>query len=105
MRGQTALLFCNVEGAPVVRFRWLKGGTEVNLTSHHYTLDNRQHVRYTNHYESRLIISHIQVFHYGAYICEAYNALGKSTFQINVERTSKWFNYMLGSCTHVIRYH
>ncbi|XP_071843219.1 nephrin-like isoform X3 [Apostichopus japonicus] len=88
MRGQTALLFCNVEGAPVVRFRWLKGGTEVNLTSHHYTLDNRQHVRYTNHYESRLIISHIQVFHYGAYICEAYNALGKSTFQINVERTS-----------------
>lgn len=86
--GQTALLRCHAEGAPVVRFRWLQRGTEVNLTSSHYTLDIRQNAKYTNHYESRLIISQVEIFDYGIYVCEAYNDLGKSTFRIHLERTS-----------------
>lgn len=87
--GQTALLRCHAEGAPVVRFRWLQRGTDVNLTSSHYTLDIRQNAKYTNHYESRLIISQVEIFDYGIYVCEAYNDLGKSTFRIHLERTSE----------------
>ncbi|XP_071511631.1 nephrin-like [Diadema antillarum] len=87
--GQTALLRCRAEGSPLVRFEWLKGSQEVNLTSDHYTLDIRQDLTYANRYESRLIISKVdEQEDYGTYVCRAFNDLGEARFQIQLEKTS-----------------
>lgn len=87
--GQTALLRCRAEGAPLVQFNWFKGSAEVNLTDDHYTLDIRQDPTFANRYESRLIISQIdEIDDYGTYVCKAFNDLGHARFEIQLEKTS-----------------
>ncbi|XP_038064880.1 nephrin-like [Patiria miniata] len=87
--GQLAVLRCRAEGAPVVRFKWFQGGSEVNVTSDHYTFDTRQDLTYSNRYESRLYIGPVnEVFDYGTYVCKAYNDLGETTVSVQLEQTS-----------------
>ncbi|XP_033641299.1 nephrin-like [Asterias rubens] len=88
--GQTAVLRCRAEGAPVVRFKWFQGAAQVNLTSDHYTFDTRQDLTYSNRYESRLYIGPVnELFDYGTYVCKAYNNLGETTFSVQLEKTSE----------------
>ncbi|XP_022110423.1 nephrin-like [Acanthaster planci] len=87
--GQTAVLRCRAEGAPVVRFKWFQRGLEVNVTSDHYTFDTRQDLTYSNRYESRLYIGPVnEDYDYGSYVCKAYNDLGEATFSVQLEQTS-----------------
>ncbi|XP_072048822.1 nephrin-like [Amphiura filiformis] len=87
--GQTAILRCAAEGSPNVIFTWQKDGGPVNMTSDRYAEDTWKDVKYSNRYESRLIISHVnENFDYGMYECKAHNALGEGLFIVQLEKTS-----------------
>ena len=89
--GQTAILKCGAFGAPEVRFSWKQNGAELNMTSDQYTVDMWTDLKYSNRYESRLIISHVnEAIDYGDYECKAHNSLGEATVIVKLEKTSKF---------------
>ena len=88
--GQPAILKCAADGAPEVIFTWIRNGENLNVTSDRFALQTWKDVKYTNRYESRLIISHVnEILDYGTYQCKVHNDLGEALFTMKLEKTSK----------------
>ncbi|XP_033125255.1 nephrin-like [Anneissia japonica] len=86
--GETALLKCRAQGAPVVKFKWKRFGKDLNTTIDRYTMEVGL-LRLSDSYESRLVINYVdEVEDFGTYTCIAYNDIGESTFNIVVEKKS-----------------
>ncbi|XP_070550962.1 nephrin-like [Ptychodera flava] len=85
--GKTAYVVCAAEGAPSVKFRWIRHGKEFNSSKERYTIE-LYHKTYSVFYESRLTIVNVKEKEdFGAFKCEAYNNLGSDSWNITLEST------------------
>ncbi|XP_077985243.1 nephrin-like [Glandiceps talaboti] len=84
--GKNAILVCEAEGAPEVRFQWFRHGIEFDSSKDRHTIA-LYHKTYSVNYESRLTIVDInEAEDFGMYMCKASNDLGADSWNIRLER-------------------